>query len=71
MKRKTFIRKFEEMGYTVSIQEDGITIQDGFGFRLFVSEQMACAVSTCGAVTLPTTEFNLAVRYARTPLDKR
>lgn len=71
MKRKTFIRKFKEIGYQVIEQEEGICISDGFGFRIFVSEKMTNAVNTNGAVVLPAAEYNLAVRYARTPLEKR
>lgn len=71
MKKKTYVQKMSALGYTVTEQSDGIVVSDGFGFRCFISDKQWLALNTVGAVELPKPEFDLTLRYARTPLSKR
>lgn len=71
MKKETYVLKMTDKGYTVIDQEDGLVVSDGYGFRCFVSHTQWLALNTVGSVQLPKEEFELTLRYARTPLDKR
>lgn len=71
MKRATYVQKLSDLGYTITQQPDGLVVSDGFGFRCFVSDTQCLALNTAGSCELPKAEFELTLRYARTPLDKR
>lgn len=70
MKRKTFLKKLDEKGYTVEEVADGYDVSDDFGWRAFVSEKVRFGLNTC-SLELPNDDFNVFTRYVRTPLDKR
>lgn len=66
---KTFIKKLEELGYTLKRVEKGWDIYDGYGWRAFMSEEEQFALNTCG-IQLPKEVFDVLVRYSRYPVKE-
>lgn len=71
MKKETYVKRMTDKGYDVKEQVDGLIISDGYGFRCFVSSEQWLALNTAGIVELPKEEFEITLKYARTPLNKR
>ena len=71
LKKDTYIQKMKDNGYRVEQQTDGVYVYDDFGFRCCVSDSQPLGINTYGAVALPKEEFELTLRYLRTPFEKR
>ena len=72
MKTNEFIKAVEELGFTTLVKEYSIRVDNYDGsILIYVRKDLPLVLETIWSMGVPEELFDLAVEYAKTPIDER